>query len=277
MIKGVKKEITEEIVKEVKNAPKIYDNTVRTLLIDADSIIYTSTYFPEDSLMDFPTIEEKIEEAKFRVRNKIQEIQNNVEEWFNISNTFMFVSGKKNFRYKIFPEYKLNRRDTEKSPLLPIIKEYMIEELNAIPSQGAEADDYIIDAVQRFNYDCVVSSIDKDVLYYCPNIPVYSYKSHKDILGEWKFITSLESRMAIASQIIIGDSTDGVPGAVGIGPKYCEKNLHENMTNYQFIKAILLAYLKSNKNDMKKSKTQIKLYYKVLKLYTLKEIRDFYN
>ncbi len=114
-------------------------------------------------------------------------------------------------------------------------------------------------------------------MYYCPNIPVYSYKSHKDILGEWKLITSLKSRMAIASQIIIGDSTDGVPGAVGIGQKYCEKNLHENMTNYQFIKAILIAYLKSNKNDMEKSKTQIKLYYKVLKLYNLQEIRDLYN
>jgi 5'-3' exonuclease len=273
MIQGpVKQNIEEEIVRTIKNCPTKYDDSERVLLIDADSIMYTSTYFPEDSLIEFPTEEEQLEEAKYRTRTKLQEIQTNVEEWYNIVQTYIFIGGKNNFRYKIFPEYKANRKDAIKSPLLPFIKEYMIEELKAIESHGGEADDYIIDAVSECSGNCVVSSVDKDVLYYSPNIPLYDYRSYNDVLGEFKSISKKESRLAIATQIVTGDSTDGVPGAKGVGKAWCEKNMHIDMTDYQFIKAIFLAYLKANKNDSIESKRQIKLYSTVLKLHTRKEI-----
>ena len=273
MIQGpVKQNIDEEIVRTVKNCPTKYDDSERVLLIDADSIMYTSTYFPEDSLLEFPTEEEQLEEAKYRTRTKLQEIQINVEEWYNIVQTYIFIGGKGNFRYKIFPEYKSNRKDVVKSPLLPFIKEYMIEELKAIESHGGEADDYIIDGISECSGNCVVSSIDKDVLYHSPNIPLYDYRGYSDVLGEFKTISTKESRLARATQLVTGDSTDGVPGAKGVGKAWCEKNMHVDMTDYQFIKAIFLAYLKANKNDSIESKRQIKLYYKVLKLHTRKEI-----
>jgi DNA polymerase-1 len=273
MIQGpVKQNIEEDIVRTVKNCPTKYDDSERVLLIDADSIMYTSTYFPEDSLLEFPTEEEQLEEAKYRTRTKLQEIQLNVEEWYNIVQTYIFIGGKGNFRYKIFPEYKANRKDTVKSPLLPFIKEYMLEELGAIESHGGEADDYIIDAISECSGNCVVSSIDKDVLYHSPNIPLYDYRGYNDVLGEFKSISTKESRLARATQLVTGDSTDGVPGAKGVGKAWCDKNMHVDMTDYQFIKAIFLAYLKANKNDSIESKKQIKLYYKVLKLHTRKEI-----
>ena len=148
----------------------------------------------------------------------------------------------------------------------------MIEELKAIESHGGEADDYIIDGISECSENCVVSSIDKDVLYHSPNIPLYDYRGYNDVLGEFKSISTNQSRLARASQIVIGDSTDGVPGAKGVGKAWCDKNMHVDMTDYQFIKAIFLAYLKANKNDSIESKRQIKLYYKVLKLHTRKEI-----
>jgi len=273
MITGVKKEEQfEEIVKIVKNCPTSYDDSKRVLLIDADSIMYTATYFPEDSLLEFPTEEEQLEEAKYRTRNKIQEIQNNVEEWFNIVQTYIFIGGKDNFRYRIFPEYKANRKNTIKSPHLPMIRQYMIDELKAIESHGGEADDYVIDGIAISQGNCIVSSIDKDVLYYSPNIPLYDYRTNNDIVGEFKYISTKESRYARAAQVIIGDSTDGVPGAKGVGKAWCDKNMHVDMTDYQFIKAILLAYLKANKDDYVESKRQIRLYHKVLKLHTQEEI-----
>lgn len=273
MIQGpVKQNIEEEVIRTVKNCPTKYDDSERVLLIDADSIMYTSTYFPEDSLLEFPTEEEQLEEAKYRTRTKLQEIQLNVEEWYNIVQTYIFIGGKGNFRYKIFPEYKANRKDTVKSPLLPFIKEYMIEELKAIESHGGEADDYIIDGISECSGNCVVSSIDKDVLYHSPNIPLYDYRGYNDVLGEFKSISTKQSRLARATQLVTGDSTDGVPGAKGVGKAWCDKNMHVDMTDYQFIKAIFLAYLKANKNDSIESKRQIKLYYKVLKLHTRKEI-----
>jgi 5'-3' exonuclease len=274
MIQGPVKQNVEEIIRAVKNCPTSYDDSDRVLLIDADSIMYTATYFPEDSLFEFPTEEEQLEEAKYRTRTKLQEIQINVEEWYNIVQTYIFIGGKNNFRYKIFPEYKANRKNVIKSPLLPIIKEYMINELGAIEAHGGEADDYIIDAVSECSGNCVVSSIDKDVLYYSPNIPLYDYRGYNDVLGEFKYISEKESRLARATQIITGDSTDGVPGAKGVGKAWCENNLHIDMTDYQFIKAIYLAYLKATKNNNIEAKKQIRLYYKVLKLHTLEEIKN---
>ena len=276
MITGVKKEQQEELIdKVVKNCPTVYDSTERILLIDSDSILYTSTYFPEDGMIEFNSEEEYIEEVKFRIRNKIQEITNNVEEWFNIKNTLLFVGGKNNFRYKLFKNYKISRKDVIKSPYFPIATKYIIEELGALESHNGEADDWIIDCATDCNGNCVISSLDKDVLYHAPNIPVYDYRNHDDVLGEFKYITEKESRLARASQILIGDSCDSVPGAKGIGKGYCEKHLHQDMTDYQFIKQIFIGYLKANKGDATKAKEEIRLYYKVLKLHTLEELKEF--
>ena len=274
MIQGqLKTNIEEEpeiVVREVKNLPNSYDDTKRMLIVDADSIMYFATHFPEDALMEFPTEKDRIEEAKYRTRSKLQEIQNNVEEWYNIQETFVFIGGGNNFRYDIYPEYKSNRKD--KNPLIPIIADYMLYELGAIPSKGAEADDYVYNATVMSGGKCVVAAIDKDVLYNCPDIPFYDYRSYKDTLGQFKSIGKLESRLAIASQVVIGDSGDGIPGAYGVGKAWCRDNMHKDMTDYQFTKVIMTAYLKSNDGNFEDAKKQIRMYYGVLKLYTLEEL-----
>ena len=276
MIKGVKATTVQEdvdiVVREVKNCPIEYDNTERVLLIDADSIMYFATHFPEESLMDFPTEEDRIEEAKYRTRTKLEEIHNNIEEFYNIQETFIFIGGRGNFRYKLYPDYKSNRK--EKNPLIPIIADYMLDELHAIPSQGAEADDYVYDAYVLSEGNCVVAAIDKDVLYNCPDVPFYNYRSYGDTLGEFKHISKEESRLAIASQVVIGDSGDGIPGAYKVGKAWCRDNMHLGMTDYQFTKAIFIAYLKASGGNAKMAKEQARLYYSVLKLYTHKELKN---
>jgi hypothetical protein len=262
-----------EVVRVVKNKPEKYDETERVLIIDFDSVIHLGCHFPPDSLVQFPTEELQLEEAKFRVRNKLQEIQNNVEEHFKIVKTLLFVGGVSNFRYKIFSEYKIKRKLLPINPLIPILKEYTINELGAIPANGCEADDLVIECMKLSSGNAVVSSIDKDVLYYSPNVPFYNYRSYGDTIGEFKYMTEKESRLAIASQLVTGDVADSVAGAVGCGAAYCKKNLHEDMTDYQFIKNIFKAYLKSTKGDSVEAKRQMKLYYKVLKLHTQEEIK----
>jgi hypothetical protein len=234
--------------------------------------MYFATHFPEESLMDFPTEEDRIEEAKYRTRTKLEEIHNNIEEFYNIQETFIFIGGGSNFRYKLYPDYKSNRK--EKNPLVPIVADYMLDELHAIPSVGAEADDYVYDAYVLSEGNCVVAAIDKDVLYNCPDVPFYNYRSHGDTLGEFKHISKEESRLAIASQVVIGDSGDGVPGAYRVGKAWCRDNMHLGMTDYQFTKAIFIAYLKASGGDAKMAKEQARLYYSVLKLYTHKELKN---
>ena len=276
MITGVKKEQQEEIIdKVVKNCPKEYDPTERVLICDMDSVLYYATYFPDDGMIEFNTEEEYEEEVKFRIRNKIQEITNNVEEWFNIKSTVLFVGGKNNFRYKVFKDYKANRRDVVKSVYFPMATKYIIEELGAVESNGAEADDYVVDCAKECKGKCVVAAIDKDLRIHLPNIPIYDYRSHDDVLGEFKYIGEKEARLARAVQIVTGDIGDGVPGAKGVGKAWCEKNMHQDMTDYQLTKQILLAYLKSNKGDVAKAKLEIRTYYPVLKLHTLEELKQY--
>jgi len=274
MIGGVKAETIQEVdivVKEVKNCPLKYDKTERVLIIDADSIMYFATHFPENSLMDFPTEEERIEEAKYRTRTKLEEIHNNIEEFYNIQETFIFIGGRGNFRYKLYPDYKSNRK--EKNPLIPIIADYMLNELHAIPSVGAEADDYVYDAYLLSEGNCLVAAIDKDVLYNCPDVPFYNYRSYGDTLGEFKSISKEESRLAIASQVVIGDSGDAIPGAYRVGKAWCRDNMHLGMTDYQFTKAIFRAYLKASGGNSQIAKEQARLNYSVLKLYTQEELK----
>ncbi len=274
MIGGVKATTIQEdidiVVKEVKNCPTKYDNTERVLIIDADSIMYFATHFPEDSLMEFPTEEERIEEAKYRTRTKLEEIHNNIEEFYNIQETFIFIGGRGNFRYKLYPDYKSNRK--EKNPLIPIIADYMLNELHAIPSVGAEADDYVYNAYILSEGNCLVAAIDKDVFYNCPDVPFYNYRSHGDTLGEFKSISKEESRLAIASQVVIGDSGDAIPGAYRVGKAWCRDNMHLGMTDYQFTKAIFRAYLKASGGNGQIAKEQARLNYSVLKLYTQDEL-----
>lgn len=212
-----------EVIRVVKNKPLKYDETERVLILYFDSVLHTSCYFPPDSLTQFSTEELQLEEAKFRVRNKLQEIQNNVEEHFKIVKTLLFVGGKSNFRYLIFKDYKIKRKLLPINPLIPILKEYAINELGAIPAHGCEADDLVVECMKLSGGNAVVSSIDKDVLYYSPNVPFYNYRSYRDTIGEFKFMTEKQSRLAIASQLVTGDVADSVAGAVGCGESYCKK------------------------------------------------------
>lgn len=52
-----------------------------------------------------------------------------------------YLTGENNFRYKIYPEYKANRLDTQKPRHLAAMREYLMTKHNAIMSDGCEADD----------------------------------------------------------------------------------------------------------------------------------------
>lgn len=285
-------EVYSEVIRVVKNKPNKYDNTERVLLVDADSIVYTSVYSPdrymksvvdeesgerikvpmtEDEILNIPqeVIDLDIEECKFRFRTKIQEIQNIIEESFNIKKTILCCGGQNNFRYRLLKEYKANRKTT--LPYLKEIKQYIIDELGAYPALCGEADDTLYHFWKLSPNNVLIATIDKDIKSSCYGL-FYNYRSYNDVIGEFYTVLEEESRYNLCMQIITGDPGDNVNLCPKKGKKYAEKVLILGSTNYQYKKVLLQTYIDAWKGDIKLAKEKLRLCYKVLKLHSFKDI-----
>jgi len=245
----------------VYNEPFLYDNTERVLLIDFDSALYESSY-----MLPGISEEEDIVEAKFRLSKKLQEIVINVEKWYNIKGVFIFVGGKDNIRYTWFSQYKANR--PPKIPLIDILKEYAINELNAYPSHGFEADDYIYTAYLQSKGNCVCSFIDKDLKGFIHSVPIYNYKSWKDKKGEWESNTEVESLYKRRIQLLTGDSSDNIKTNKGFGEVSAKKLIKLNMSHYSFKKIIVNTYKKYNGINWREEFNRVK---KLIYLYDIRK------
>ncbi len=139
----------------------------------------------------------------------------------------VFDAKRENFRNKIYPEYKANRLDTptELIPQFSLIRA-SCDALNVkwIEMEGYEADDLIATYVRiaHENHQNVrVISADKDLMQLIQEgVVLHDPMKKKDLL-EQDVINKfgvLPSKV-IEVQSLMGDSTDNVPGASGIGPK----------------------------------------------------------
>lgn len=140
----------------------------------------------------------------------------------------MYFSGENNFRKKIFPEYKANRRKMERPPSLPMVKQYFIHYPDQV-ADDLEADDLL--GINQTEDTCIVS-IDKDML----TIPGWHYNFVKD---EFTFITAGDSIKIFYTQLLTGDPADGIKGAKGIGIKKAEKILANCVSEPEYVKTCL--------------------------------------
>lgn len=172
------------------------------LAIDADSILYKSIWRVKDNF--------DLEVAYLDFCGEICKIRSAVFEKFpyekgdTINYEIVFTEGS-NFRYDIFPQYKANR--TDKMEGIDDLKNLIKSRLpNIVIPTNAEADDYVI------SRNCLVAAIDKDVLKACQ---YYSYNYNKNVWLEPNEPSDIEEWYLF--QALMGDSTDGIPGAPGIG------------------------------------------------------------
>lgn len=225
------------------------DNTEdKVVLIDADSLMYFSSYgSEEDQLL-----------SETKLSEKIYDILNIVGQSYNVEKYYVFVKGKNNFRYKIFSAYKKNR--PAKHPIIDILNQYLVENFQAIESHNAEADDYVFSYSQFPPYKgrAIICSVDKDMLQ-IPGIH-YDYQKNK-----YHHISEEDGSYNLAIQMIMGDAADGIQGLKGYGPVKAQKLVSKGMTTYQYIKTILKEYQK-NCLTPQQAKDEIRLNYKLLKL-----------
>jgi len=177
-------------------------------IIDADSCIYQAAWQQK-------TLESALENYKgILQKNWIDPV------WAD--EQIIYCGGKDNFRYKLCPNYKANRKDppADASLFRPLMAK-IIEDNLATPADGMEADDLVrIKATEcaSLNQEFTVVHIDKDL----DCIPGRHYNPRKE---EFYDIDVDTADLLYWTQMLKGDPTDNLPGLPKIGPKKAEAML----------------------------------------------------
>lgn len=146
-----------------------------------------------------------------------------------------FISGGNNFRYRIFPDYKANRKGKPQPTLRQEANAYLVTEFGAKVTDGYEADDGIgITASQHENF--IICSIDKDLL----QIPGNHYNWRKN---EFTSVSPLEGLRNFWRSVLTGDRTDNIiSGLHRMGPVTAGKIINDLETEWDMYEACRYTY-----------------------------------
>lgn len=159
----------------------------------------------------------------------------NEEEWIALSrfndsisktlqtlqtdNYILFFSGENNFRKKIYPEYKANRKDKPLPKHLNAIRELGVTRWEAKFSHHCETDDML--GINQ-NENTIICSIDKDLL----QIPGRHFNYVKQ---QERIITPIEGLRLFYIQMVLGDKSDNIFGYDGKARQTVPKFLEESI------------------------------------------------
>lgn len=148
---------------------------------------------------------ESLDEAIFRANDLLYRIVDTCA-----SNEFrVFISGGRNFRKQLYPDYKAHRASQPKPAHLEPLRELLVTEWRAEVCDGYEADDGIGMAHEEHS---IIVSNDKDFR----QIPGEIFNPIKNG-GEFEVVDGIEAARAFYTQLLQGDAADNVSGVAGIG------------------------------------------------------------
>ena len=179
------------------------------LLVDADFIVYKSCAAAETEVDfgdDVILVTSKFSEAYKNVTKELSRIKN--AYLWDIPQPILFFSDSKNFRKKIFPDYKGHRNRKKPCGYRRVISE-LSNHYEVIRMPELEADD-AMGIYATANPGNIIVSPDKDMR----QIPGTVFN-----LEETLHITPEEGAKWHLIQTLAGDQTDGYSGVPGIGVK----------------------------------------------------------
>jgi len=201
------------------------------LLIDGDSLIYYEAFK-----------DQTLEEAQIGINKRLAYMC----EQHSTNKYIGFLTKGSCFRYKVAKSrgYK-SSRPKEKPVLLDQLKDYMINELHFDFTPELEADDLVVYWNKQMKEKTIICSPDKDVLKQTPGTH-YNYRWSKDGRGSWITTTKNEAEKFLWTQVLMGDSTDSIPGLPKVGEKTALKILEEaEDENEIYSEAVLREYIKA--------------------------------
>jgi DNA polymerase-1 len=163
-------------------------------------------------------------ESKEHARENFDSLFTSITESLFVDDYAMAIGNNEgsNFRYDIYDKYKANRTKSksERPEWFYDLKSNIVNDYDGcIFADYCEADDLIRIWANQIE-DYIVVSVDKDL----DCIEGKHYNPRKDLIYT---IQEEDANYNYWKQIIMGDSTDNIPGVPGIGPKKAEKLLLE--------------------------------------------------
>lgn len=208
-----------------------------TLIIDADIFLYQEAFSAESNIPwegdpDFWTVIGDLKKAERGFISRVEEITERTE----IDEVFLCFSGRRCFRYDIFPDYKKNRKNTRKPVLLTPLRESMMEKYPSLLVEDLEADD-LLGILSR--PDDVMVSSDKDLMtvsgrHFIPRTPEVGILE----------VSEDEARRTHFIQTLCGDTADNFKGCPKVGPVTARKLIKEDDDAETQWEAVLTAFKK---------------------------------
>lgn len=183
------------------------------LLIDSDSLLYKAGFVCNE-----PGQENL---ACWQLDVLMQDILDTTQ----CSSHQCYISGSKNYRYDIYPEYKGNRKDMARPIHLGVLKEHIISKWGATVTDGIEADDAVGIAQCIALDETCIAHIDKDI----DMIPGNHYNFNK---REFYVVSNEQGMRHFYKQLLLGDRADNIPSFDGIMRATVPKKLQHH---YDFL------------------------------------------
>ena len=207
-------------------------NTI--LLIDADVLAYQSAFMAQAPIQwneDLWTVHSDLAVAKTWIVERLETFKKKLEG----DEVILAISDRNNFRRKLNPTYKANRRSKMAPIGLDPIREWMKDKYGTVTYPNLEADDVLaILATERPNRidRRVIVSIDKDF----KSVPCEFYDFNRDEMHD---VSEEDAAHYHLMQTIAGDPVDGYKGVPGIGVVKANRLLEVNGSNWD---TVLKAY-----------------------------------
>ena len=215
----------------------------KVILADFDSLAYFTLYSGRDEFGDKNPefTEDDIEFLKGKLSEMILKALNAVDKYFDVTATYIFIRGDRNFRKEIYPLYKSNR--PPKPPLVNLLYDYMKETYGAIEANGAEAEDFVYTFAKKLGNKCVILFCDHDILE-VGEVPLFNYQKEK-----WLIQTKSQALLEKYKKLIVTETSDNVNLCPKLGVKHFEKFYSEDMTIEELEEQALISYTKAWKNE----------------------------
>lgn len=182
--------------------------------------------------------------------NRSDGLLNFILQELQASSYSFYISGPTNFRFQAYPEYKANRANLVKPRHLEEVRQFLVREHGALISDNCEADDMmaIAQSAQTAREPTTIVSLDKDML----QVPGWHYSWRieggkpekrwvKDAIHQE--ISPIEGFRKFYYQMLVGDTTDNIKGANGVGKvKAAALLAHEDLDEWDMFNIVRAQY-----------------------------------